>query len=148
MHLRLCRTCAIAVLLSSVAALSSGCVYQLPGFAMPGSGTPSAELKPREPAKPRAALPDSQRLGALEKSAAKTDAGGPGVPYTAPPAPPQLVAKPGEKIITIGPEDTLLSLSRAHGVPVTMLMSSNNLANLSLTPGQQLRIPAIGARRS
>jgi LysM repeat protein len=141
------RAVARATLISGVALLSSGCVYQLPGFVMPGSGTPSAELKPLPP-KPKSPLPDSQRLGAIEKTADRPDAGGPGVAYSAPPAPPQLVAKPGEKIVTIGPDDTLLSLSRTHGVPVTMLMSSNNLSNLMLTPGQQLRIPAIGTRRS
>jgi hypothetical protein len=118
---------------ASLAALVSGCAYQLPSFVMPGSGTPP----PRTDLKPRKALPDSQRLGVA-------DPGGPGVPYS---APPQLIAKPGEKIVTIGPDDTLLSLSRTHGVPVTMLMSSNNLTNLALSPGQQLRIPALGPKR-
>jgi LysM repeat protein len=141
MKTRLYSALMIAALLTSVAVTTSGCVYQLPSFAMPGSGTPA----PRAELKPKTTLPDSQRLGALEKTA---DAGGPGVPYSAPPAPAQLVAKAGEKIVTIGPDDTLLSLSRAHGVPVTMLMSSNNLSSLTLTPGQQLRIPSISPRRS
>jgi LysM repeat protein len=110
----------------------SGCAYQLPSFAIPGSGTPA----PRAELKPKAPLPDSQRLGA--------DMAG-GVPYVAPK--PQIVAKPGEKLVTIGPDDTLLSLSRTHGVPVTMLMSANNLSNLTLEQGQILRIPAIGPKR-
>ena len=112
--------------------LTSGCAVQMPSFAMPGSGAPAlrAELKPKAP------LPESQRLGA--------DMAG-GVPYVTPK--PQVVAKPGEKLVTVGPEDTLLSLSRAHGVPVTMLMSTNNLASLTLEPGQQLRIPSLGPKR-
>jgi LysM repeat protein len=114
--------------------LTSGCAYQMPGFAMLGSGTPS----PRAELKPKAPLPESQRLGA-------SDVAG-GVPYTAPK--PQVVAKPGEKLITVGPEDTLLSLSRVYGVPVTMLMSANHLSSLTLEQGQQLRIPSLGPKRS
>jgi LysM repeat protein len=119
--------------------MASGCAYQLPSFVMPGSGTPSTPV-PRAELKPKTQMPDSQRLGATDV----TPAGG--VPYKAPP--PQLVAKPGEKIITISPDDTLLSLSRSTGVPVTLLMSSNNLSTLTLTPGQELRIPSINARPS
>ena len=113
--------------------LTSGCAYQMPSFAMLGSGTPT----PRAEAKPKAPLPESQRLGA-------SDVAG-GVPYTAPK--PQVVAKPGEKLVTVGPDDTLLSLSRAHGVPVTMLMSTNNLSSLTLEHGQHLRIPSLGPKR-
>lgn len=116
-----------------VGMLTSGCAYQMPSFAMLGSGTPTA----RAEVKPKVPLPESQRLGA-------SDVAG-GVPYTAPK--PQVVAKPGEKLVTVGLEDTLLSLSRAHGVPVTMLMSTNNLSSLTLEPGQQLRIPSLGPKR-
>jgi LysM repeat protein len=125
---------------ATIAGLVSGCAYQLPSFAMPGSGTPP----PRTDLKPRKQMPDSQRLGGTDAAGLVGLSSGPGVPYT---APPQLVAKPGEKIVTIGPDDSLLSLSRAHGVPVTMLMSSNNLTNLTLEPGQQLRIPGLGSKR-
>jgi LysM repeat protein len=112
--------------------LTSGCAVQMPSFAMPGSGTPA----PRAELKPKAPLPESQRLGADMAGA---------VPYTAPK--PQVVAKPGEKLVTVGPEDTLLTLSRAHGVPVTMLMSTNSLSNLTLEQGQVLRIPSLGPKR-
>jgi LysM repeat protein len=116
--------------------LTSGCAVQMPSFAMPGSGTPA----PRAALTPKAPLPESQRLGA-------SDIAG-GVPYTAPkPQAALVVAKPGEKLVTVGPEDTLLSLSRAHGVPVTMLMSTNNLSNLTLEQGQVLRIPSLGPKR-
>ena len=115
-----------------VGVLTSGCAVQMPSFAMPGSGTPA----PRAELKPKAPLPESQRLGA--------DMAG-GVPYIAPK--PQVVAKPGEKLLTVGPEDTLLSLSRTHGIPVTMLMSTNNLSSLTLEQGQQLRIPSLGPKR-
>ena len=125
------RIAVLACVLGGV--LTSGCAYQMPSFAMLGSGTPT----PRAEAKPKAPLPESQRLGA-------SDVAG-GVAY-APPK-PQVVAKPGEKLVTVGPEDTLLSLSRAHGVPVTMLMSTNNLSSLTLEQGQQLRIPSLGPKR-
>jgi hypothetical protein len=123
----------IALIVCAMAGvMTSGCAYQLPSFAMPGSGTPA----PRAELKPKAPLPESQRLGA--------DMAG-GAPYVAPR--PQVVAKPGEKLITVGPEDTLLSLSRAHGVPVTMLMSTNSLSNLTLEQGQLLRVPSLGPKR-
>jgi LysM repeat protein len=111
--------------------LTSGCAVQMPSFAMPGSGTPA----PRAELKPKAPLPESQRLADMAGA----------VPYTAPK--PQVVAKPGEKLVTVGPEDTLLTLSRAHGVPVTMLMSTNSLSNLTLEQGQVLRIPSLGPKR-
>jgi LysM repeat protein len=115
--------------------LTSGCAVQMPSFAMPGSGTPA----PRAALAPKAPLPESQRLGADMAGA---------VPYTAPkPQAALVVAKPGEKLVTVGPEDTLLSLSRAHGVPVTMLMSTNNLSSLTLEQGQVLRIPSLGPKR-
>jgi LysM repeat protein len=116
--------------------LTSGCAVQMPSFAMPGSGTPA----PRAALAPKAPLPDSQRLGASDLAG--------GVPYTAPkPQAVAVVAKPGEKLVTVGPEDTLLTLSRTHGVPVTMLMSTNNLSNLTLEQGQILRIPSLGPKR-
>jgi LysM repeat protein len=102
----------------------------------PDIGLRCADAKLRAELKPKAPLPESQRLGADMAGA---------VPYTAPK--PQVVAKPGEKLVTVGPEDTLLSLSRAHGVPVTMLMSTNSLSNLTLEQGQQLRIPSLGPKR-
>jgi LysM repeat protein len=113
--------------------LTSGCAVQMPGFAMPGSGTPA----PRAELKPKAPLPESQKLGASDLAG--------GVPYVAPK--PQVVAKPGEKLVTVSPEDTLLGLSRAHGVPVTMLMTTNNLSSLTLEQGQVLRIPSLGPKR-
>ncbi len=120
--------------------LTSGCAVQMPSFAMPGSGTPTGALAPRAELKPKAPLPDSQRLGASDLAG--------GVPYTAPkPQAAPVVAKPGEKLVTVGPEDTLLTLSRIHGVPVTMLMSTNNLSNLTLEQGQVLRIPSLGPKR-
>ena len=85
----------------------------------------------------------SEVLAERERLGADVPVGG--LPYVAPK--PQVVAKPGEKLVTVGPDDTLLSLSRTHGVPVTMLMSTNNLSNLTLEQGQQLRIPALGMKR-
>jgi LysM repeat protein len=114
--------------------LTSGCAVQMPSFAMPGSGTPA----PRAALAQKAPLPESQRLGADMAGA---------VPYSAPKPQAVVVAKPGEKLVTVGPEDTLLSLSRIHGVPVTMLMSTNNLSSLTLEQGQVLRIPALGPKR-
>jgi LysM repeat protein len=131
--IRQLKRCAPLVATLVVGVLTSGCAVQMPSFAMPGSGTPA----PRAELKPKAPLPESQRLGASDLAG--------GVPYAAPK--PQVVAKPGEKLVTVGPEDTLLSLSRAHGVPVTMLMSTNNLSNLTLEQGQVLRIPSVGPKR-
>jgi LysM repeat protein len=83
-------------------------------------------------------LPESQKLGADMAGA---------MPYTAPKPATAVVAKPGEKLVTVSPEDTLLGLSRTHGVPVTMLMSTNNLSSLTLEQGQVLRIPSLGPKR-
>jgi LysM repeat protein len=126
----------IAIIMCTLAGVStSGCAVQMPSFAMLGSGSPA----PRTELKLKAPLPESQRLGADLAGAE------PSTPPKQQAAP--VVAKPGEKLVTVGPDDTLLSLSRAHGVPVTMLMSTNNLNGLSLEQGQQLRIPSLGPKR-
>ena len=64
---------------------------------------------------------------------------------------PQKVAQPapqagwtweGGTPITVGQGDTADSLSRRYGVPVTAILSSNNLANAAaIRPGQRLVIP-------
>jgi LysM domain len=127
--------CVAMIVCALAGVLTAGCAVQMPSFAMPGSGTPApraALLAPKAP------LPESQRLGADMAGA---------VPYTAPKAQAIVVAKPGEKLVTVGPEDTLLGLSRTHGVPVTLLMSTNNLSGLTLEQGQVLRIPSLGPKR-
>jgi hypothetical protein len=116
---------------SLIAGLCSGCVMQLPAFVMPGSGTP----EPRADIGARIAK-DQHALGAAAVPGKATPVSGPNF---------KAALKPGEKMITVAPGDTMLAISRTHGIPVTLLMSANRLSDLTLTPGQQLLIPSLRA---
>jgi len=58
-------------------------------------------------------------------------------------------AKPtGGETIEVKPGDTLYGLSRQHGVPVSEIMSANDLRGHSLKPGQRLTLPSGHAGRA
>jgi hypothetical protein len=119
----------------ALASLCAGCVMQLPAFVLPGSGTP----EPRADIGARIAK-DQNALGAKAVP-------GKVIPVSGPVSGPNFKAalKPGERMITVAAGETMLAVSRAHGIPVTLLMSANRLSDLTLVPGQQLLIPSLKA---
>jgi murein DD-endopeptidase MepM/ murein hydrolase activator NlpD len=63
------------------------------------------------------------------------------LPPSAPPPPPRFTWE-GGTAITVGPGDTLESISRRHDVPVAAIMEANNITRPgSVRPGQHLVIP-------
>jgi murein DD-endopeptidase MepM/ murein hydrolase activator NlpD len=110
----------------------------------PGAATAQAPNPAAQPGQARqqpqtfAARGMPQPLGRLPSQ--------PAMPQQSSGAQPAGGQQPAGGAYVVRPGDTLWSISQAHGVSTSDLLSANGLQTATLTPGQTLAIPASGGR--